>query len=150
MKKGISLVILVVTIIIMVILGGVIVINTNFIFVDAEKAKLQVDIAQIETLMNTYKIRNNGNIDFQTVEFDTSELSEEELTQFDGETIVNNKIELYIIELEAIDGDDSNYGKLEQGETDRYLYSITTGKVYYELGLEVDDTTYYYIKDGEV
>lgn len=150
MKKGISLVILVITLIVMIILGGVIVINTNYIFVDTNKAKLQVDIAQLEALMDTYKIRNNGNIRFGSVDFDVSALTDEEIEQFSGENIVNNKIKLYVIDLEAIDAENSNYGRLEKGTKDRYLYSTITGKVYYELGLEYDDITYYYSKDGEV
>lgn len=150
MKKGISLVILVITIIILIILASVIIINTNYMFVDTNLSKLQVDISQIETLMNTYKIRNNGNIDFPTVEFDVSSLSSEELKQFDGEIIENNKVELYIVNIEEIDGEASNFGTLELGDKDRYLYSLTTGKVYYEQGLVSEDTTYYYIKNGEV
>ena len=150
MKKGISLVVLVITIIVLTILGGVIVINTNYMFVNTDNAKLQIDISQIEALMNTYKIRNNGNIDFTTVEFDTSSLSAKELEQFSGENIVNNKIELYVVDLEEIDGEASNFGNLKYGGKDRYLYSIITGKVYYEQGLEINGTTYYYIKNGEI
>lgn len=150
MKKGISLVSLIVVIIVLTILAGVIIMNTNYMFASTDRAKLQIDIAQLQALMDTYKIRNNGNIKFSTVEFDTSTLSQKELEQFEGENIINNKIQLYIINLEEIDCESSNFGNLELGSKDRYLYSLTTGKVYYELGLEIDGITYYYINDGEV
>lgn len=150
MKKGISLVILAITIVLLTILTTVIVINSEYMFVNTDKAQLQLDIAQIETLMNTYKIRNNGNINFDTVNFDTASLSQVELEQFSGENIVDNKIQLYVVDIKAIDGETSNFGDLELGSKDRYLYSLTTGKVYYELGLEIEGTTYYYIEDGEV
>ncbi len=149
MKKGISLMVLAITVVIFAILAGIIVINSNSIVGDTAKAQLQLDIAQLETLMNTYKIRKNGNIGFPTVEFSTVNLSSNELKQFDGETIVNNKIQLYIIDLYEIDAEASNYGNLKEGSTDRYLYSISTGKVYYEKGLQYDNITYYYVEDGE-
>lgn len=150
MKKGITLVTLVITIIVMTILAGIVVFSTQFILVNTDKSLLTIDIAHLESLMNTYKIRKNGNIDFETTIFNTSNLSNEELNQFEGETITNNTIELYVIDLGKIDAESGNYGNLELGPTDRYLYSLTTGKVYYEYGLETDDITYYYIKDGEV
>jgi len=149
-KKGISLMYLVITIVVLTILASIIIINTQYMFVNTERAKLQIDISQVEALMDTYKIRNNGNINFPTVAFDISNLSTAELEQFDGETIVDEKIFLYIVDLEAIDGESSNFGNLELGSKDRYLYSLTTGKVYYEQGIEIDGTMYYYIKDGKV
>ena len=150
MKKGVSMIVLIITIIVMIILTGVIVITSSSTIVGTEKYKLQIDIAQIETLMNTYKIRKNGNISFDKVIFDTSILSEQEITQFEGETIVDNNIELYVVDLLEIDAEQSNYGNLKLGPKDRYLYSITTGKVYYEQGLKIDDITYYYVENGEI
>ena len=149
MKKGISLIVVLITVIIMIILMGVIVINSGGTIVGIEKNKLQMDIAQLETLMNTYKIRKNGNIDFETVDFSTASLDSEHLEQFQGETIVNNIIELYIIDLSEIDAEQVNYGDLSGGYTDRYLYSLDTGKVYYEKGIQVDNITYYYVENGE-
>ena len=51
---------------------------------------------------------------------------------------------------DSIDAENVNYGKQEKGMTDRYLYSKTTEKVYYEYGLSVNDKVYYYIENGEV
>lgn len=149
MNKGISLIVLIITIIIMVIIAGVIVVNSSSTISNTGKYQLQIDIAQLESLMNTYKIRKNGNINFETVEFNTLNLNSTELKQFDGETITDNIVELYVIDLYEIDAETVNYGNLKNGPTDRYLYSIETGKVYYEQGLEVNDTTYYYVEDGE-
>lgn len=149
MKKGISLVVLIVTILVLTIIASVIIFNSEGTIINAEKSKLQIDIVQLEALMDTYKLRKNGNIKFETTEFDLSKLSSEELNQFTGENIVDNKIQLYIIELEEIDAEESNYGNLENGDKDRYLYSIVTGKVYYEQGLELDNITYHHIENGE-
>lgn len=149
MKKGISLVVLLITIIILVILTGIITISSTSTLANVDKTKLQVDIAQLETLMNTYKIRKNGNIDFVSIAFSTSNLSSIELQQFAGEAIENDKVNLYVIDLYEIDAEEVNYGNLKLGDKDRYLYSINTGKVYYEQGLTIDNTTYYYVANGE-
>lgn len=150
MKKGISLIVLVITIVVMSILAAIVVINSSNIVVDTEVSKLKIDIAQLEALMDNYKLRKNGNIDFAKTEFDTAYLTPEELSQFDGENkSENNKIELYVIDLEKIDAEAVNYGNLKNGTKDRYLYSLTTGKVYYEQGLETKGIIYYYVKSGE-
>jgi len=148
-KKGISLIILVITIVILGTLMGIIIINSSQTVESTAKYQLQLDIAQLESLMNTYKIRKNGNIDFDAVNFNILNLSAKEQTQFQGEIIINNEVELYIIDLYEIDAEAVNYGNLKNGATDRYLYSINTGKVYYEQGLEIDGITYYYVEDGE-
>ena len=114
-----------------------------------ELTKLKIDIAQLESLMNTYKIRVDGNINFPKTQLDLSKLSSDELLQFKGENIANNKVELYVIDLEDIDAEAVNFGNLKDGVSDRYLYSIITGRVYYELGLESDGIRYYHIKNGE-
>lgn len=149
MKRGISFAALAIAIAVLTIFAAAIVFNTDYVFVNTEISKLQIDISQIEALMSIYKIRNNGNIDFSTVQLNTSNLSEAELEQFGGENIIDNNIQLYIIDLEAIDAESSNYGNLKLGSKDRYLYSLNTGKVYYEQGIEDDGTIYYYVKNGE-
>ena len=149
MKKGISLMVLVITIVILGILMGVIIVTSSQTVENTAKYQLQLDIAQLEALMHTYKTRKNGNIDFETVKFNTSNLSAKELAQFQGETITNNQIQLYIIDLYEIDAEAVNYGNLKNGSTDRYLYSMNTGNVYYEQGLKIDEIRYYHVEDGE-
>lgn len=149
MKKGISLIVLSITVIVLIILGGIVAISSVDVIGDAKKSKLQIDIAQLESLMNTYKIRKNGNIHFEKVELNMENFSAEELKQFSGETTQNNKLELYVIDLYEIDAEAVNYGNLEKGPNDRYLYSINTGKVYYERGLNNNGVIYYYVQNGD-
>lgn len=149
MKKGISIVSIVIAVIILIILAGIIIINTDSVFSDTSKVKLRTDISQLEALMRIYKTRKNGVINFNTVDFDTTTLSAEELEQFSGESIIDGKIKLYVIDLFEIDAEGVNYGNLKAGEKDRYLYSNITDKVYYEHGLPTNNITYYYMKDGE-
>jgi len=148
-KKGVSLMVLAITIIVMIILGTVIITRASSPYNDTSKMRLQADISQLEYLMNVYKTRKNGNIDFDIVKFNTESLRVNEIEQFKGEPTVGGAISLYVIDLLKIDAEAVNYGNLKSGSKDRYLYSLETGKVYYELGLEVDGITYYYIEDGE-
>ena len=145
MKKGISLIVLVITIILLSVLAGVVVFKTTPILTNVDKTKLQTDISQLEALMNTYKIRKNGNIDFPTVQFSTAGLTSAELAQLEGETITGNRITLYVIDLKEIDAEAVNYGNLKLGAKDRYLYSLATGRVYYEQGLDIDGEIYYHV-----
>ena len=146
MKKGISLIILIVTIVIMVILIGVVVIQGSNVLKGTQTNKLSIDISVLEGLMKTYITRKSGNIDFQTTTVNISSMTINEKAQFAGENVQDDEILLYIIEYEKIDAESLNYGNLEKGVKDRYLYSISTGKVYYELGLTENNTTYYYVK----
>ena len=147
MRRGVSLIVLVITITIIVTLTGVVVINSNRAVGNTAITQLQLDIAQLENLMNTYKIRKNGNIGFEIVQFNTANLTQSQLEQFQGEVIRNNVIELYVIDLYEIDANAVNYGNLKSGANDRYVYSLNTGKVYYEKGLVMDDVVYYYVGD---
>lgn len=144
MKKGVSLIILVLSLMILSIFVGVITISGISVFRYSDASKLSVDISTLQALVRTYEVRNSGNLPFIKTTFDTTNLNEEQLEQFEGETILDNKIELYVIELDLVDAEETNYGKLENGEKDRYLYSKTTKKVYYEKGLVENDKTYYY------
>ena len=149
MKRGISLIVLSITVILLVIITGVVVINSEYLVADTSVSQLTTDISQIQYLMQIYNKRKSGNIGFETATFDTSKLSDKELQQFSGENIVDNKINLYIIDLFEIDAETVNLGNQENGPADRYLYSNTTGKVYYEQGIKMDEQTYYYIESGD-
>ena len=148
-KSGITLAMLVLTVIIMTILVTITVINGGNSYDRAIKTGLQVEINQIEILANNYVVRNSVN-DFEEVVLDISTYSDKEKAQFADETITDNKIVLYVLDLEAIDAHEVNYGAGKNGENDRYLYSKETKKVYYEKGLEVDGVVYHRIDSVEV
>ena len=133
----------------MIIMLGVVLINTSDMTMDTQKIKLKLDIKQLENLTDLYSKRKSGNLGFDAVQFNTSTLSQAELAQFAGETITSNQITLYVIDLDKVDMENANFGKGLGGATDRYLYSMTTGKVYYEKGLVDNGKVYYYVLDGE-
>lgn len=148
MKKGVTLIMLVIIIIILTTLLTVVVINGNNIFNDTKKVKLQTEISQIEILVDNYIMRNSGN-NFEKVELDISTYTEAEKKQFEGEKIVDNKIELYVVDLYKIDVQEANYGTGTKGTSDRYLYSETTKKIYYEQGIKMEGIIYHRVDTQE-
>lgn len=146
-KKGITLAILVITIIVLVILTTVTVTTGTKEYNKAKLVKLQSEMSQIELLMNNYVTRKSGDIQFSKINLDVSNMEDTSLTQFSDETITGTTIEMYVIDLYEIDAEESTYGTGKLGDTDRYLYSAKTGKVYYEKGLKVGSITYHRVNN---
>lgn len=147
-KKGVTMLMLVIIIIVMTILLSIVSIVGSDIYNSAIKAKLKSEINQIEILVSNYITRNSG-INFDIVELDISKYSVKEKEQFVGENTIDNKISLYVVNLDAIDAEEVAYGSLIEGESDRYLYSSTTKRVYYEKGINVEDIIYHRIEEAE-
>lgn len=143
-KKGITLLVLVITIVVMTILLTVTVITGTDVYDNATMTKFQSEISQIELLVNNYEKRNSG-VDFQVIELDISDFTEFQKHQFKEENIVDNVISMYIVDLQKIDAEQVSYGLGKESETDRYIYSSETKKVYYERGLQIGDNIYHRI-----
>ena len=142
-KKGVTLAILVITIIILIILTSATVTIGTKEYNKAKLVKLQSEMSQIEVLMDNYVTRKSGNIQFSKMNLDVSNMEDTSLAQFSDETITGTTIEMYVIDLYEIDAEESTYGTGKLGDTDRYLYSVKTGKVYYEKGIKVGQETYH-------
>ena len=147
-KRGVTLITLSIIVVIMAILVSAVVQTASDMNNEASKTKLQTEINQIEVLVANYIRRNSGN-DLTPYEWDVTTISGFDTTQFEGEIITSNKIAMYVVDLEKIDAEEVNYGMLEDGETDRYLYSEQTGHVYYEKGKSFGSQKYYRVPDLE-
>jgi len=73
--------------------------------------------------------------------------SEQINNQFIGETVSGNSIELNVLDMSTLKITNTVYGNLETVD-DVYAYSITTGRVYYVKGIEIDGNTYYTATEG--
>lgn len=147
-KKGITLLMLAIVVIIMITLTTVTITTGTDMYNTTKKVKLQSEINQLEILVENYIKRSSG-IPFEIVELDISSYSDEEKSQFSNENIVDNKIELYVVDIEAVDAEELIHGTQKEGLTDRYLYSSTTSKIYYELGETIGDTIYHRVDNME-
>jgi type II secretory pathway pseudopilin PulG len=143
MKKGISLVALLITIIVMVILITTVTINSRDIMNNSTKIQFASELTYIQEMVYDYKVKNN-NV-YPTLEeykFDVSGLTKDELDQFANEPIITNNITLYKIDSKIFGLSDLKYGN-GTDEKDYYLLSKNTGKVYYAYGIKFKGMIYY-------
>lgn len=147
-KRGVTVLTLSIMVAVIAILVVAVVPVANDMHIGAQKTKLQSEINQIEVLVANYIRRNSGN-DLTPYEWDTTTISGFDTKQFEGEIITDNKISMYVVDLYKIDAEEVNYGMLEDGIKDRYLYSAQTGHVYYEKGKNFGSKIYYRVPELE-
>lgn len=143
MKKGISLVSLVIVIIIMVILAGIVVIegfesNEN-IAIDT----FALELLDVQNGVDEYYYRNEKYPSGDQYILDTTKV--ESLEQFTDEEIIENGINFKIVDLSLIGINSTEFGS-GKGK-DIYVLSEKTGIVYYLEGVKFKDKTYYTLTD---
>ena len=151
MKKGFSLVTLLVTIFVIIILTSTVVISANSIYNSNKKIKFASEISYIKELVNSYMANNNGNLPSNS-EVITSirDISMNEMqSQFQDEDISNeNTIVLNKIDMSMINPGTLQYGNgTEEKSDDIYCISKKTGRIYYARGCKIGSKTYYTLTD---
>ena len=151
MKKGFSLVTLLVTIFVIIILTSTVVISANSIYNSNKKVKFASEISYIKELVNSYMVNNNGNLPSNS-EVITSirDISMDEMqSQFQDEDISNeNTIVLNKIDMSMINPGTLQYGNdTEEKSDDIYCISKKTGRIYYARGCKIGSKTYYTLTD---
>ena len=146
MKKGISLVSLVVVIIIITILAGLITTGAVSSIKAVNLNKFGVEILNIQTKVNEYYYKYGTYPSGTDAVFSTYDLDEETLIQFNTETITDNKITLKVLDIVGLGIEESTFGK-NPDTIDTYAISHVTGKVYYLKGVDYDGKTYYTLTD---
>ena len=151
MKKGFSLVTLLVTIFVIIILTSTVVISANSIYNSNKKVKFASEISYIKELVNSYMVNNNGNLPSNS-EVITSirDISKDEMqSQFQDEDISNeNTIVLNKIDMSMINPGTLQYGNgTEEKSDDIYCISKKTGRIYYARGCKIGSKTYYTLTD---
>jgi len=143
-KKGITLLSALIIVAVLSIFTGTIVISTDYIIDETDRKDFVREYKLVEAATKDYIMRNSGKIDFIEMEFDLSKASEESAEQFNDETITDNKIAMYIVDLDKIGVINANYGKQKNSdEEDVYLLSKTTNIVYYKKGFINNKNIYY-------
>lgn len=146
MKKGISLVALMITIAVIFTLVSTIVLTGTNVYNNTKKVKFATEISYIEELVKTYKINNNGQLPISKVlYFDVSNISNSDITeQFNNEIINNNKISLVKIDFDKLNPKELFFQNLNDSTSDAVYYiSLSTGKVYYMNGLKIGNKVFY-------
>ncbi|MEG1141256.1 MAG: hypothetical protein RSE41_02155 [Clostridia bacterium] len=148
MKKGISLIALVATIAISIILISTVTISGVATVNDTKKMELATELSMISETVNSYITKNNGTFPVTNiVSVDISGVSTKSKYQFNDENIVNNKVTLYEIDYKLLDLVSLKKGLKKGGESDIYVMSKDTNKIYYALGVKIGSKTYYTLEE---
>lgn len=142
MKKGISLMTLVITIVVMTILATTVSVSGVAVYNNYKKVKFATELHFIEQAVDSYYRYNNNYPILDSIVVDISKVSPKASAQFDGENIENGKITLYEIDKSLIGTVETVFGNKKTTD-DVYALSYDTGKVYYVKGIKVSLNTFY-------
>ena len=141
MKRGISLIVLSVSILVVMILASVLVVSLNKNYTQAQKIELATELDILQTAVENYK-SSTGYYPITDETLDISEIPDElKNTQFNKEELSSDN-SFNVIDYDLIGVENLKYGT---GETynDKFVVSTKTGKVYYAKGLKLGNKTYY-------
>ncbi len=147
-KQGITITMLVVTIILMIIIAGTISFSMYSTIEYSRMSAWANEIMYIQDVVDE-NLNSTSATEFTSgvISMSVDRINAAQ-NQFEGENInESNTLELRILELGKLKITTTNYGNLET-ETDVYALSETTGKVYYVRGIEADEEIYYTLTES--
>lgn len=149
-KKGISLLVLLITIAVILILLTTITFSADNIISNTKKRQFAKEIYEVQNLVDKYKYENDDypyiieNDEKKVININVENIDE----QFVGEDSINNTITLYPIDLSKAGVQNLSRGtNKNDNENDVYAFSNKTGRVYYVKGYKVRNNTYYTLTD---
>lgn len=148
-KKGITLAVLVVTIIITMILVSAIVVSYDSIKNSTKKKEFAKEIYSIQNLVDAYKFKNEKYPVTTNVTFSIATIENEDKIQFINEPgYSSNEVVFRVIDLYEVGIESTTRGTQKNANTnDMYVVSENTGKVFYLKGEEIGDKVYYTLSD---
>lgn len=146
MKKGVSLIALLTTIVVMTILLSAVTVSGIKALNDSKKMQFASEISYIQELVDSYKLKNGTYPIADEYSLNINDIEYDFVYQFSGEDVNNNSIILYKIDTSLIGSNELKYGNLAIPE-DIYLLSQKTGRVYYANGVLIDNVEYYTLTD---
>ncbi len=148
-KKGITLAVLIVTIIITMLLVSAIVVSYSSIKNSTKKKEFAKEIYSIQQLVDAYKFKNEKYPVNTNITFSIATLENEDKIQFINEPgYSSNEVIFKIIDLYEAGIESTTRGMQKNSNTnDIYVVSENTGKVFYLKGEEIGDRVYYTLSD---
>lgn len=144
MKKGLSLIALVASLVIMFLLATTVIISFNSIETDTKKKEFGKEVFLVSQLVKDYKFMNSTYPLNNDISVNLNDILDVSRSQFSSETgYSTNTIVLKEIDLKKANVSDIVRGTKKYGESDIYLFSELTKKVYYLKGEKIGDTKYY-------
>ena len=152
-KKGISMIALLITIAVFLVLLTVITISSDKIINNTKKKQFAREIYEVQNLVDKYKYEKEEYpytiLDDNTNESISIDITDDLTDQFDKEGVKEgDKVELYTIDLNKIGAENITRGiKKDNNLKDVYAFSEKTGIVYYIKGYKVGKNVYYTLTD---
>lgn len=150
-KNGVSLLMLVITIVIALILFTVITMSYNNVITSTKQREFANEIHNLQNLVDQYYFMNDKYpvTDSSAIEFDLSTLKSRYKLQFSSEPdYQSGVISLQELDLVEVGADNITRGLKKDGNAnDIYVVSPKTGIVYYLAGQEIDGDYYYTLTD---
>lgn len=152
-KKGISMIALLITLAVFLILLTVITISSDKIINNTKKKQFAREIYEVQNLVDKYKYEKEEYpytiLDDNTKESMSIDITDDLTDQFDKEGVKEgDKVELYTIDLNKIGAENITRGiKKDNNLKDVYAFSEKTGIVYYIKGYKVGKNVYYTLTD---
>lgn len=145
-KKGISLLVLLITIAVILILLTTITFSADNIISNTKKRQFAKEIYEVQNLVDKYKYENDDypyiieNYEKKVININVENIDE----QFMSEDSINNTVTLYPIDLYKAGVQNLSRGT-NKNDNEKYVYAFSnkTGKVYYVKGFKVGRYTYY-------
>ena len=148
MKKGISMISLSISLIVILVFTSAVVISSKPIIENSNRTKFVAEILLLEDGIDSYKLKNGVYPENGVITLNLGNVTSDALVQFDGETIQDDKVQLYLIDFEKISIEDKEFGNNEDGQNlDVYAFSKQTDRVYYIKGIKYQGNTYYTLTD---
>ena len=143
-KSGVTVVSVLIIVVVLAILSSAIVISSKLITDYTYKKEFKNEYYLVKSAVNDYITRNSGVIDFEETQIDLTNITNNNLSQFSGETIVSNKIDAYVVDLDKVGVYNTTYGnKLDNNVNDVYVVTKDKHTVYYKNGFSSNDSVYY-------
>ena len=152
-KKGISMMALLITIAVFLILLTVITISSDKIVNNTKKKQFAREIYEVQNLVDKYKYEKEEYpytiLDDNTKESISIDITDDINDQFKNEGVTEgDKAKLYTIDLNKIGAENITRGiKKDNNLKDVYAFSEKTGIVYYIKGYKVGKNVYYTLTD---
>ena len=135
-RKGITIITLILTALMMVILASVVVVSYNNILVSTQKKEFANEMYTIQKLVDNYKFMNNK------YPVKSGEVTPRNLnSSFYGESGTYSELDLYEAGVE-----ETSKGH-KKNSSDIYVVANNTGTVYYVGGYEIGGNIYYTLTD---
>ncbi len=144
-KNGITMIVLVITIVIMLIISGTVLFSFKGINTSTKQREFATEIYNLQKVAEQYEFLNGKYPVKDSINFNISSIAEK--AQFSGEpgyssnVVSLKKIDLYEAGVETISRGN------ESSTYDIYAISETTGRVYYLKGVTIGNNTYYTLTD---